>query len=71
MAILDYEYDSKSISPEIKRGIDFLYEAADRRGAVAAWADCFTTDAKLHKGKFSPVGIPGMYLTLRQPHPID
>lgn len=60
MAVLDYEYDAKAISPDIKRGIDFLYEAADRKAAVDAWADCFTKDGKLHKGDFSPVGTKGM-----------
>ncbi|KAJ3548284.1 hypothetical protein NM208_g1095 [Fusarium decemcellulare] len=62
MAILDYEYDSSAISSEIKRGIDFLYEAADRKEACAAWAGCFTlqqymedswnnTDSRVHDVK--------------------
>ncbi|KAH8172805.1 hypothetical protein LIA77_07060 [Sarocladium implicatum] len=56
MAILDYEYDPKALSPDVKRGVDFLYEAADRRAAMDAWVDCFTTDATIHKGDRSPVG---------------
>lgn len=60
MAILDYEYDAKAISPEIKRGIDFLYEASDRPEAVAAWAGCFSKNARLLKGEQDVVGVPGM-----------
>lgn len=62
MAILDYEYDPRAISPEIKRGIDFIYEAADRKAAMDAWADCFTINGKLHKGEQSPVGTQGKLL---------
>ncbi|KAF5009775.1 hypothetical protein FDECE_4048 [Fusarium decemcellulare] len=60
MAILDYEYDSSAISSEIKRGIDFLYEAADRKEACAAWAGCFSKDGTLIKGDFKPVGVPAL-----------
>lgn len=64
MAILDYEYDPKAISAEIKRGIDFLYEAADRKAACGAWADCFSKNGKLIKGDINPVGVPGKPLAL-------
>ena len=60
MAILDYQYDPKSLSPEIKRGIDFLYEAADRKEACAAWAGCFCKDGALFKGDFKPMGTSGV-----------
>ncbi|KAH7039559.1 uncharacterized protein B0I36DRAFT_356972 [Microdochium trichocladiopsis] len=60
MAILDYEYDAQAISPEIKRGIDFLYEAADRKEAVDAWAGSFSKEGKLIKGDFQPVGVPAL-----------
>lgn len=63
MAILDYEYDPKAISAEIKRGIDFLYEAADRKAACGAWADCFSAKGTLYKGEINPVGVPGKPLT--------
>ncbi|CAH0020382.1 unnamed protein product [Clonostachys rhizophaga] len=56
MAILDYEYDPKALQPETKRGVDFMYEAADRKAAHDAWVDCFTKNGKLHKGELSPVG---------------
>ncbi|KAK2036817.1 hypothetical protein LZ31DRAFT_600972 [Colletotrichum somersetense] len=60
MAILDYEYDPSAIPAEIKRGIDFLYEAADRKDAVDAWAGCFSKSGKLLKGAQSPIGTEAL-----------
>ncbi|KAK2005858.1 hypothetical protein LZ32DRAFT_623402 [Colletotrichum eremochloae] len=60
MAILDYEYDSNALPAEVKRAIDFLYEAADRKEAVDAWAGCFSKNGKLSKHSNSPVGTAAL-----------
>ncbi|KAI8245711.1 hypothetical protein K4K57_007475 [Colletotrichum sp. SAR 10_99] len=66
MAILDYEYDPNALAPEVKRGIDFLYEAADRKEACAAWAGCFSKNAKLIKGDYGPTGVPELQKYLEE-----
>ncbi|KAK5991676.1 hypothetical protein PT974_07709 [Cladobotryum mycophilum] len=58
MAILDYEYDAETLPIEVKRGLDFLYEAVDRKAACAAWADCFSKDNFISMNGVTTTGIP-------------
>ena len=60
MAILDYEYAPNSYPAAVKRGIDFLYEAADRKPAVDAWVDCFSKSGAVVKNDFQASGHDGM-----------
>lgn len=61
MAILDYEYVPNSYPASVKRGIDFLYEAADRKPAVDAWVDCFSKSGSVVKNDFQATGPEGMF----------
>ena len=61
MAILDYEYSPASYPAEVKRGIDFLYEAADRKAAIDAFVDCFTRTGTVVKNDFQTTGHDGMF----------
>ncbi|KFZ12990.1 hypothetical protein V501_03944 [Pseudogymnoascus sp. VKM F-4519 (FW-2642)] len=60
MAVLEYEYDPKVLPPDVKRSIDFLYEAADRKAACGAWADCFSKHGKMIIGRVSLLGVPAL-----------
>ena len=66
MAILDYEYNSSSYPAAVKRGIDFLYEAADRKAAVDAWVDCFSKSGTVVKNDFQANGHDGKLRYVRK-----
>ncbi|KAI8719947.1 hypothetical protein NCS52_00438500 [Fusarium sp. LHS14.1] len=59
MAILNYTVDP-SIPADIKKGVDELYDFADKRDKCAEWASYFSKGGKLVKGDLQPVGIPAL-----------